>query len=83
MVCCLSARTALASPAEALQGDGIQLPSFQEIIAGRTPTLRHVPGRARHLWARALTRALAAVIHRNDEASWRELLMLPQSAPGG
>ncbi|CAE7316738.1 unnamed protein product [Symbiodinium sp. CCMP2592] len=77
--CRPAARAAMASPVEALHGDGIQLPSFQDIIAGCTPTLRHVPGRARHLWARALTRALAAVVHRNDETSWRELLMLPQS----
>ena len=57
---------------------GLQLPTFEEILAGRTPTLRHVPARVRHLWARVLTRALAAVTHHNDEASWRELLMLPQ-----
>ena len=56
---------------------GIQLPSFQEIVAARTPTLAY---------ARAGSSALgpgldplAAVTHRNDEACWREILMLPQS----
>lgn len=44
-----------------------------------TPTLRHVPALARHTWASVLSRALAAVAHRNDEASWVELLMLPQT----
>ena len=58
--------------------DNLQLPSFTEIQAARTPTLRHVPVAARHTWNHILTRALAAVVHRNDERAWRELLMLPQ-----
>ena len=40
---------------------------------------------ARHAWNQVLTRALAAVAHRNDVAAWLELLMLPQCvlcAPG-
>ena len=75
--CRPAAREALAAPA-APREMGLQLPTFEEILAGRTPTLRHVPERVRHLWARVLTRALASVTHHNDEASWRELLMLLQ-----
>ena len=55
------------------------LPTFPNIQAGHTPTLRHVPQAARHSWSKALTRALATAAHFNTEASWRELLMLPQT----
>ena len=55
------------------------LPTFADIQAGHTPTLRHVPQAARHSWSKALTRALATAAHFNTEASWRELLMLPQT----
>ena len=54
------------------------LPSFEEIQSASTSTLRHVPAAVRHLWSQVLTQALATVAHRNDEAAWRELLMLPQ-----
>ena len=76
--CRPAAREAVADPGGVREGDALPLPTFDEIQAGRTPTLRHVPGRARWLWARALTRAFAAVVHYNDERSWRELYMLPQ-----
>ena len=75
--CRPAAREAVADPGGVREGDALPLPTFDEIQAGRTPTLRHVPGRARWLWAMALTRAFAAVVHFNDERSWRELYMLP------
>ncbi|CAE7842871.1 unnamed protein product, partial [Symbiodinium microadriaticum] len=65
--------------------DGLALPSFEAIQAGRTRTLRHVPLAARHAWNQVLTRALAAVVHHNSVETWLELLMLPQCvlcAPG-
>ena len=41
---------------------GPTLPSFDEIQASQTPTLRHVPKAARHLWGQAFTRCLASVV---------------------
>ena len=61
-----------------MKTDDLDLPSFEAIQAARTPTLRHVPAKAQHLWSQLLSRALATVAHNNDEAAWRELLMLPQ-----
>ena len=63
----------------------LDAPSMEAIQAARTATLRHVPAAARHAWNQVLTRALAAVAHRNDAEAWRELLMLPKCvlcAPG-
>ena len=54
-----------------------QLPTFREIQQGATPTLRHVPRSARHLWSQTLARALAAVVHH-----WKKLLMLPRCVLG-
>ena len=51
--CRPAAREAVADPGGVREGDALPLPTFDEIQAGRTPTLRHVPGRARWLWARA------------------------------
>ena len=76
--CRPAARQAAGTPCAARQEVGPQLPTLQEVQAGRTPTLRHVPHAARSTWARVLTRALAAVTHHNDLRSWQELLMLPQ-----
>ena len=76
--CRPEARAAAPDGAQPMDIDNLQLPSFTEIQAARTPTLRHVPVAARHTWNHILTRALAAVVHRNDERAWRELLMLPQ-----
>ena len=55
------------------------LPSLTAIQCSNTPTLRHVPAKARHAWAQALTRACAAVADYNDERAWVHLLMLPQA----
>ena len=59
--------------------EGEALPSFADIQAGRTRTLRHIPAAAKSLWSRTLSRALAAVVHSNNPRSWQELLMLPQT----
>ena len=37
-------------------GAGATLPSFDDIQAGQTRTLRHIPKAARHLWGQAFTR---------------------------
>lgn len=71
-----------ATPQTAPQQPERRLPTFQEIQQGGTPTLRHVPHSARHLWSQTLARTLAAVVHHNDEQSWRELLMLPRCVLG-
>ena len=76
--CRPEARAAAIDPGDAMEADGLALPSFEEIQSASTSTLRHVPAAVRHLWSQVLTQALAAVAHRNDEAAWRELLMLPQ-----
>lgn len=76
--CRPQARAAAPDGAQPMEVDNLQLPSFNDIQAARTPTLRHVPAAARHSWSQVLTRALATVAHRNDERAWRELLMLPQ-----
>ena len=52
--------------------------SFDEIQASQTPTLRHVPKAARHLWG-PFTRCLASVVHHHDATAWQELLMLPKT----
>ena len=76
--CRPEARAAAVDAADPMEVDGLELPSLQAIQSARTPTLRHVPAAARHTWCQTLTRALAAVAHRNDEQAWRELLMLPK-----
>ena len=58
---------------------GPTLPSFDEIQASQTPTLRHIPKAARHLRGQAFTRCLASVVHHNDANAWQELLMLPKT----
>ena len=78
---CHPALRAATAPPAANQ-PGPQLPSFRDIQQGSTPTLRHVPHNARHLWSQTLTRALATVVHRNDEQAWQELLMLPRCVLG-
>ena len=65
-------------PADDTMG-GEALPSFADIQAGRTRTLRHIPAAAKSLWTRTLSCALAAVVHSNNPRSWQELLMLPQT----
>ena len=76
--CRPEARAAAVDAADPMEVDGLELPSLQAIQSARTPTLRHVPAAARHTWCQTLTRALAAVAHRNDEQAWRKLLMLPK-----
>ncbi|CAK9025335.1 unnamed protein product [Durusdinium trenchii] len=58
---------------------GLVLPSVDETQASQTPTLRHIPQAARHLWGQALTRCLASVVRHNDATAWQELLMLPKT----
>ena len=77
--CRPEARAAAVGPHPPDAGGGAALPTLATIQAGQTPTLRHVPALARHTWQQALTRALATVAHRNDERSWTEFLMLPQT----
>ena len=77
--CRPEARAAAVGPRPSLDAGGPALPTLAAIQAGQTPTLRHVPALARHTWGQVLTRALASVAHRNDERSWAELLMLPQT----
>ncbi|CAE7754584.1 unnamed protein product, partial [Symbiodinium necroappetens] len=57
--------------AGSLQGD------VPEIVAARTPTLAYARAGSSPLGPGL--DPLAAVTHRNDEACWREILMLPQS----
>ena len=59
-----AAREAVADPGGVREGDALPLPTLNEIQAGRTPTLRHVPG----------VRACPDPSLCNDERSWRELL---------
>ena len=68
-----AAGSAGAAPAGIWSG-----PSFADLLASRTTTLRHVPAAARHAWSQALSRALAAVAHSNTEHAWRQLFLLPQ-----
>ena len=71
------AATAASQTAPLTAGDG--LPPLEAVQAGGSPALRRVPQAARHSWCKALTRALAAVLHSGSESAWRELLMLPQT----
>ncbi|CAE7571396.1 unnamed protein product [Symbiodinium natans] len=83
--CRPEARAAAVDDVDAMEVDGLPLPTLAAIQSARTSTLRHIPMAARHAWNQVLTRALAAVAHRNDVATWLELLMLPQCvlcAPG-
>lgn len=76
--CRPAARAAAVDPAQPMDTDALQLPTLTAIQATKTATLRHVPSAARHSWNQVLTRALAAVVHNNDDKAWRELLMLPK-----
>ena len=73
--CRPAARAAAGLPREPNVGD--TLPSFDAILLGRTRTLRHLPGAARYLWTKVLTRALAAVrLGKNCSCYPRRCLML-------
>ena len=75
---CRPTARAAAGPGPALGPRGPDdgaLPSLSEIQCSNTPTLRHVPARARYAWA---PRACAAAAEYNDERAWVHLLMLPQ-----
>eukprot|EP00438_Fugacium_kawagutii_P032616 Skav233161 [mRNA] locus=scaffold1669:495717:501543:+ [translate_table: standard] len=68
-----------AATGQVPDGGSQHLPSILDIQGGSTPTLRRVPAAARQSWHKALSRALALVAHCNTDASWQELLMLPQA----
>ena len=76
--CHPEARAAAPDGAQPMDVDNLQLPSFTEIQAARTPTLRHVPVAARHTWNHILTRAglwvVLAELHRpvqTQKGVWR------------
>ena len=58
------------------------LPPLEEVMAQYARTAKHVPKACRDQWARALTRALAAVVAYNTTAAWTELIMLPKAVLG-
>lgn len=58
------------------------LPPLEEVMAQHARTAKHVPKACRDQWARALTRALAAVVAYNTTAAWTELIMLPKAVLG-
>ena len=54
------------------------LPTLDDVSSSKVRTLKHVPKKARQLWAQALTRALALVNETQSVEAWTELLMLPK-----
>ena len=54
----------------------ICLPSLEEIVKCKCPTLRHVPKKIRSLWSKAFTETLQDCVFLNDTASFMYLFML-------
>ena len=54
------------------------LPPLDEIMKAPVRSLKHIPKKARALWAQALTRAVARVNDTQSVEAWVELLMLPK-----
>ncbi len=54
------------------------LPTLDTIMSSKVRTLKHVPKKARLLWAQAFTRAMAQVNDTQSVQAWTELLMLPK-----
>ena len=54
------------------------LPTLENVSSAKVRTLKHVPKKARQLWAQALTRAMALVNETQSVEAWTELLMLPK-----
>jgi len=76
---CPSCWPALRAPHLAATASSSQLPSLHDIFARRTSTVKYVPKVARPLWARCLSRALAAAVASPcSTAAWVELFMLPK-----
>ena len=71
---CRSSARAAVGHGRAPRAAGPTLPSFDEIQASQTPTLRHVLKASLHF-----TRCLASVVHDNDATAWQELLILPRT----
>ena len=55
------------------------MPSLEEVGKRQVNTWRHVPWKARGLWATVFVRAMANVAFCNTEAAWTELQMLPKA----
>lgn len=56
----------------------VALPSFADISEKWVLTIRNIPTVLRRLWAQCLVKSLAKVVWENNEASWKELMMLPK-----
>jgi hypothetical protein len=55
------------------------LPLLGEVMATRVRTLKHIPKKARQLWAQALTQAIALVNETQSVEAWTQLMMLPKA----
>ena len=54
------------------------LPSLEEVFSLKCATIRFIPNRAKHAFARALSSSLQRVVSENSLDSWLKLLMLPK-----
>ena len=54
------------------------LPPLEEVFSLICATIRFIPNRAKHAFARALSSSLQRVVSENSLDSWLKLLMLPK-----
>eukprot|EP00731_Ephydatia_muelleri_P024931 Em0017g14a len=56
----------------------LDLFTFDEVFKLKCATIRHIPAKARPIFARALSAVLKEVINKNTEEAWLKLFMLPK-----
>ena len=54
------------------------LPTPEEVMSLRRPTLKHIPKGARQKFGKIFYDCLSQVVSENDETAWTKLLMLPK-----
>ena len=52
--------------------------TFDEVFKLKCATIRHIPAKARPIFARTLSAVLKEVINKNTEEAWLKLFMLPK-----
>ena len=76
--CCGNFNAQLPSPSTLPSPSLNSLPTLDEVFSQKCPTIRFVPSKFRHAFARALASTLSNILYNNTVESWLKLFMLPK-----
>ena len=76
--CCGNFNAQLPSPSTLPSPSLNSLPTLDEVFSPKCPTIRFVPSKFRHAFARALASTLSNILYNNTVESWLKLFMLPK-----